>query len=196
MLCGLSLILAACLGCAQIDASWNRDQFRFWQYLQMVGQPMFAVSLLMFATNTVKRPEEGPYASALVNFARALGDAGGTWFLELVTRWRGALHSDGLVDQVGQNWFRTIQAYILLPKDPAPLLPNIDSLDRQQEIWDRAMPKEMADHMLAAFAHNAGLGPHPGKYTGPQPDFEKALLELEEEDPYDPQQAESEGPFW
>ena len=25
---------------------------------------------------------------------------------------------------------------------------NIDSLDRQQEIWDRAMPKEMADHMF------------------------------------------------
>jgi multidrug efflux pump subunit AcrB len=78
MLCGLSLILAACLGCAQIDASWIRDQFRFWQYLQMVAQPMFAVSLLMFATNTVRGPEEGPFASALVNFARALGDAGGT----------------------------------------------------------------------------------------------------------------------
>jgi hypothetical protein len=38
---------------------------------------------------------------------------------------------------------------------------NIGSLDRQQEIWDRAMPKEMADHMFAAFAHNVGLGPHP-----------------------------------
>lgn len=73
---------------------------------------------------------------------------------------------------------------------------NIGSLDRQQEIWDRAMPKEMTDHMFATFVHNAGLGPHPGKYTGPQPDFEKALLELEKEDPYDPEQAESEGPFW
>jgi DHA2 family multidrug resistance protein len=124
MLCGLSLILAACLGCAQIDASWNRDQFRFWQYLQMVGQPMFAVSLLMFSTNTVKGPEEGPFASALVNFARGLADAGSTWFLELVTRWRGDLHSDRLVDQVGQNWFRTIEAHSLLPRDPAPLLPD------------------------------------------------------------------------
>ena len=124
MLCGLSLILAACLGCAQIDASWNRDQFRFWQYLQMVGQPMFAVSLLMFVTNTVKGPEEGPYASALMNFARALADAGGTWFVELVTRWRGGLHSGRLVDQAGQNWFRTIQAKTLLPHDPGPLLPD------------------------------------------------------------------------
>jgi hypothetical protein len=29
------------------------------------------------------------------------------------------------------------------------------------------MPPEMKDHMLAAFAHKAGLGPHPGKYKGP-----------------------------
>src|SRR5260370_35373533 len=118
---GLSLILAACLGCGQIDASWNRDQFRFWQYLQMVGQPMFAVSLLMFATNTVKGPEEGPYASALMNFARALADAGGPWFVELVTRWRGALHSGRLVDQAAQYWFRTIHPKTLLPTYPSPL---------------------------------------------------------------------------
>ena len=124
MLCGLGLMLAACLGCAQVDGSWNRDQFQVWQYLQMVGQPMFAVSLLMFATNTVKGPEEAPFASAMVNFTRGLADTGGTWFLELVTRWRGALHSDRLVDQVGQNWFRTIEAQSLLPQDPAPLLPN------------------------------------------------------------------------
>jgi DHA2 family multidrug resistance protein len=124
MLGGLGLLLAACLGCAQIDASWIRDQFRFWQHLQMVGQPMIAVSLLMMMTNTLKGPEEGPFASALVNSTRGLADAVGTWFLELVTRWRGALHSDRLVDQVGQNWFRTIEAPTLLPRDPAPLLPN------------------------------------------------------------------------
>ena len=45
-------------------------------------------------------------------------------------------------------------------------------------------PTELTDHMFAAFAHKAGSGPDPGKYTGPQPDFEKALLELEDEDPY------------
>jgi DHA2 family multidrug resistance protein len=59
-----------------------------------------------------------------VNFARGLADAGSTWFLELVTRWRGDLHSDRLVDQVGRNWFRTIETHSLLPRDPAPLLPD------------------------------------------------------------------------
>jgi hypothetical protein len=32
---------------------------------------------------------------------------------------------------------------------------------------DDDMPPEMRDHMLAAFAHKAGLGPHPGMYKGP-----------------------------
>ena len=50
MLCGLALVVAACLGSARVDSSWNRDQFYFWQDLQMVGQPMIAVSLLMLAT--------------------------------------------------------------------------------------------------------------------------------------------------
>jgi hypothetical protein len=29
------------------------------------------------------------------------------------------------------------------------------------------MPTELRDHMLAAFAHKAGLGQDSGKYTGP-----------------------------
>lgn len=101
----------------------------------MVGQPMMAVSILMFATNTVRGPEEGPFVSALVNGIRGLADPASTWLLALIARWRGALHSDRLVDQAGQNWFRTIQAHSLLPKSPAPLLPNgqpsaSDSLER------------------------------------------------------------------
>ena len=108
----------------RVNALWDRDQFYFWQYLQMVGQPMIAVPMLMFATNTVRGPEEGPFAAALVNGIRGLADPASTWAVSLVSRWRGALHSDRLVDQAGQNWFRTIQAQSLLPQSPAPLLPN------------------------------------------------------------------------
>jgi hypothetical protein len=44
--------------------------------------------------------------------------------------------------------------------------------DTEQQIGfqggdDDEMPPEMKDHMLAAFAHKAGLGPHPGMYKGP-----------------------------
>jgi len=121
---GLALMLAACLGCARVNAFWDRDQFYFWQHLQMVGQPMMVVSILMFATNTVRGPEEGPFVSALVNGVRGLADPGSTWLLALIARWRDALHSDRLVDQTGENWFRTIQAHSLRLQNPAPLLPN------------------------------------------------------------------------
>src|ERR1700746_1902285 len=48
-----------------------------------------------------------------------------------------------------------------------------DDTGQQQQIGfqgadeDDDMPPEMRDHMLAAFAHKAGLGPHPGMYKGP-----------------------------
>lgn len=34
-----------------------------------------------------------------------------------------------------------------------------------QEDWDD-QPQEFKDHMLKAFVHKAGLGPHPGEYQG------------------------------
>ena len=30
------------------------------------------------------------------------------------------------------------------------------------------LPTEAIDHMIAAFKHKAGLGPHPGQYQGPE----------------------------
>jgi len=120
---GLALILAACLGDAQVTAEWNQDQFWLWQALQGIGQPMFVVSLLLIATNDV-RPADGPFAVVLLNTPRALAEAVGVWLLELITRWRGGLHVNRLLDQAGQERFRVIQAPGLLPGVPPPLLPN------------------------------------------------------------------------
>jgi membrane fusion protein (multidrug efflux system) len=47
--------------------------------------------LLMMATNAVARPEEGPFASALINTPRAVAEATNAWFLGLIER--NALHS-------------------------------------------------------------------------------------------------------
>lgn len=30
------------------------------------------------------------------------------------------------------------------------------------------LPPEAVDHLIAAFKHKAGLGPHPAKYQGPE----------------------------
>src|ERR1700676_3319463 len=123
-LVGLGLILASCIGSSFLTVYWNRDQFYFWQLLQAIGQPMVIMPLLMMATNTVARPEEGPFASALVNTPRAVAEATGVWFLALIGRWRGALHSDRIIDQAGQDRWRVIQSNGVLPQYPPPLRPD------------------------------------------------------------------------
>jgi DHA2 family multidrug resistance protein len=123
-LIGLGLILASCVGSSFLTIYWDRDQFYFWQLLQAIGQPMVIMPLLMMATNAVARPEEGPFASALVNTPRAVAEAASVWFLGLINRWRGALHSDRIVDQAGQDRWRVIQGNGVLPQYPPPLLPD------------------------------------------------------------------------
>jgi hypothetical protein len=36
-----------------------------------------------------------------------------------------------------------------------------------QDEWDQ-MPEEKKEHFMKAMVHQAGLGPHPGKYQGPE----------------------------
>src|SRR6201999_3865317 len=123
-LAGLGLILASCIGSSFLTIYWNRDQFYQWQLLQAIGQPMVIMPLLMMATNTVAGPAEGPFASALVNTSRAVAEAASAWFLGLIDRWRGGLHSDRLVDEAGQDRWRVIQGNGVLPQYPPPLMPN------------------------------------------------------------------------
>src|SRR6202166_5277996 len=108
-LIGLGLILASCIGSSFVTVYWNRDQFYSWQLLQAIGQPMVIMPLLMMSTNTVAGPDEGPFASALINTTRAVAEAASAWFLGLIDRWRNALHSDRIIDEDGQDRWRGIQ---------------------------------------------------------------------------------------
>src|SRR6266436_868221 len=121
---GLGLILASCIGSSFLTVYWNRDQFYLWQLLQAIGQPMVVMPLLMMTTNTVAGPAEGPFAAALVNTSRAVAEAAGAWFLALIDRWRNALHSDRIIDEVGQDRWRVIQSKGVLPQYPPPLTPD------------------------------------------------------------------------
>jgi DHA2 family multidrug resistance protein len=123
-LVGLGLILASCAGSSFLTVYWNRDQFYLWQLLQAVGQPMVIMPLLMMVTNTIAGPAEGPFASALVNTSRGLAEAASAWFLALIGRWRDALHSSRIVDEVGQDRWRVIQSNGVLPQYPPPLTPG------------------------------------------------------------------------
>ena len=105
-LLGLMLIIVACTGASFVTAYWYPGQFILWQVVQAVGQPMMVVSLLMMSTNAITSPDEGPFASGLINVPRVIAEAAGAWLLDLITRWRGGLHYNRVVDQIGQDRVR------------------------------------------------------------------------------------------
>jgi MFS transporter, DHA2 family, multidrug resistance protein len=106
---GLALMLAACIGSSYVDYTWTRDQLYLWQAFQAIGQPLVIMPLLLFSTNALKHPSEAPYVSALFNTPRALAEVVAVWLFALIGRWRGALHSDRIIDQIGQDRFRLVQ---------------------------------------------------------------------------------------
>jgi DHA2 family multidrug resistance protein len=138
---GLCAILAACIGGYHLDSSWNRDQFYLWQALQAVGTAMVVMPLLMMSTNSVT-PVEGPFASALINTPRAVGEACSAWLLTVVVRLRGNLHSERITDHLGAIRFGLIQGFgsphmhaFLLPDGHPRLadsLRQLNQLARQQ----------------------------------------------------------------
>ena len=120
---GKICLLVACIGSSFLTAVWQRDQFYLWQGFAAVGEAMVVMPLLMKATNVVK-PEEGPFASALINMPRAVSSAVSVWLLNLVQSWRGDLHSTRLTEQIGQERFRLLQAHGGAVGGAAPLQPN------------------------------------------------------------------------
>ena len=102
-LLGLMLVISACVGSSFVTVDWYPEQLVLWQAVQAVGQPMVVVSLLMLSTNTITDPDDGPFASALINTPRIVAEATGAWLLDLIVRWRGALHYNRIVDQLGQD---------------------------------------------------------------------------------------------
>jgi MFS transporter, DHA2 family, multidrug resistance protein len=143
-LVGLGLILASCIGSSFLTIYWSRDQFFLWQLLQAVGQPMVIMPLLMMITNSVAGPTEGPFVSALVNTPRAVAEAASGWFLDLINRWRNALHSDRIIDQVGQDRWRLIQSNGVLPQYPPPLTPTgHPSAPNSLEVFRQAVEQQV-----------------------------------------------------
>lgn len=118
---GLLCVIGACIGSSFLDASWNRDQFYLWQGISGLGQACIVLSLLMMATNTVA-PENGVFASSMVNMPRAVSEALGACVLDLMQRFRGQLHTTRLLEQSGAHRFQVLQGPIVDPRHPPPLL--------------------------------------------------------------------------
>ncbi|UUC48146.1 MFS transporter [Pseudomonas citronellolis] len=94
-LCGLSAY-----GMSQLTGDWTRDNFYLLLSLQIIGQPMAVVPLLMSSTSVVA-PVEGPFASAWFNSVRAFAAVVGSSVVGILMTWREHYHSNRLVDHLG-----------------------------------------------------------------------------------------------
>lgn len=99
---GLSMLALSCVGGSQLTSEWIRDDFYALQWLQIFGQPMAVLPLLMLATGSIT-PMEGPFASAWFNTVKGLSAVIATGIIETLTTARLHFHSTMLVDSLGNS---------------------------------------------------------------------------------------------
>ena len=99
---GLSMLALSCIGGSHLTSVWIRDDFYVLQLLQIFGQPMSVLPLLMLSTGSIS-PLEGPFASAWFNTVKGLAAVIATGVLEALTTARLHFHSTMLVDSLGNS---------------------------------------------------------------------------------------------
>jgi len=99
---GLGMLALSCIGGSQLTSAWIRNDFYGWQLLQIFGQPMAVLPLLMLSTGSIS-PMEGPFASAWFNTVKGLSAVIATGVLEALTTSRLHFHSTMLVDSLGNS---------------------------------------------------------------------------------------------
>ena len=99
---GLSMLALSCVGGSQLTSAWIRDDFYVLQWLQIFGQPMAVLPLLMLSTGSIN-PMEGPFASAWFNTVKGLSAVIATGVIEALTTARLHFHSTMLVDRLGNS---------------------------------------------------------------------------------------------
>ena len=99
---GLGMLALSCIGGSQLTSAWIRDDFYVLQLLQIFGQPMAVLPLLMLATGSIT-PMEGPFASAWFNTVKGLSAVIATGVIEALTTSRLHFHSTMLVDRLGNS---------------------------------------------------------------------------------------------
>ena len=95
------LALAAFLG-TWLTPDWVRDNFYLLQALQILGQPMVVIPVLMLATMSLG-PADGPFISGMVNMLKGMANAFAAAIFEILLRRREQYHSTILLDRAGNN---------------------------------------------------------------------------------------------
>lgn len=137
---GLVLLTIACLGASQITSEWIRDDFYWLQALHTFGQPMVVVPLLMTATGVIQ-PQEGPFASSMVNTVRGLFSVIAASLLENFLSAREHFHSNVLLDHLGTQHQRL-----------EPLFSAEQSTNLAGRVREQAFVLSFSDAFLALMA--------------------------------------------
>lgn len=95
------LAFSAFLG-TWLTPDWVRDNFYVMQGLQIFGQPMVVIPVLMLATMSLG-PADGPFISGMVNMLKGMANAFATAIFEILLRRREQYHSTMLLDRAGNN---------------------------------------------------------------------------------------------
>src|SRR4029077_17719233 len=96
---GLALFAAGAFVCTYLTPQWQAGDFRLALILVGLGQGLFLVPALFYATRDV-RPEQGPTAAALFNLSRVVGQTFGIGVVSALLRYREDFHSAVLVESV------------------------------------------------------------------------------------------------
>nr|WP_242665706.1 MFS transporter [Paraburkholderia ginsengiterrae] len=109
MAIGLCLMAATCLMGSFITSEWIRNNFYWLQSIQIVAQPMVILAILMGVTTGLP-PTDGPFASAMFNSIKTFSAAVATGLIEGLGTGRERLHSNMLVDHLGNHALMTSQS--------------------------------------------------------------------------------------
>ena len=96
---GLGLFAAGAFVATWLTPQWQASDFRLAMILVGLGEGLFLVPTVFYATRDVK-PEQGPTAAALFNLSRIVGQTFGTGMVAALIRYREDFHSAQLVDSV------------------------------------------------------------------------------------------------
>jgi MFS transporter, DHA2 family, multidrug resistance protein len=96
---GLGLFAAGAFVATWLTPQWQANDFRLAMILVGLGEGLFLVPTVFYATRDVK-PEQGPTAAALFNLSRIIGQTFGTGMVAALIRYREDFHSAQLVDSV------------------------------------------------------------------------------------------------
>ena len=96
---GLALFAAGAFVCTYLTPQWQAGDFRLALILVGLGQGLFLVPTLFYATRDLK-PENGTTAAALFNLSRIVGQTFGIGVVSALIRYRENFHSAVLVESV------------------------------------------------------------------------------------------------